>query len=72
VRDGRRALDATLSSERHELTSGALLRTVLRHPHLGLWTLALIHYQALRLWLGRAPFFPRPEPPAAAWRTRHG
>jgi hypothetical protein len=72
LRDGRRVLDANLTSERRELTSGGLLRTVLRHPHHGLRTLALIHYQALRLWLGRAPFFPRPEPPAEAWRTRHG
>jgi DUF1365 family protein len=72
LRDGERVFDSTLSSERRELTSSSLLRTVLRHPHLGLHTLMLIHWQALRLWFRRAPFFTKPEPPAEAWRTRHG
>jgi len=72
LRDGERVFDTTLSAARRDLDSGALLRTVARHPHLGLWTLGLIHYQALRLWLRKAPFFTKPEPPAGAWRTRHG
>jgi DUF1365 family protein len=71
-RDGGRVFDSTLSVERREMTTGSLASTVLRHPHLGLWTLGLIHYQALRLWLKKAPFFSKPEPPAGAWRTRHG
>jgi DUF1365 family protein len=72
VRDGDRAFDSTLALERRDLSTAALLKTVARHPHLGLWTLGLIHYQALRLWLKRAPFFAKPEPPSGAWRTRHG
>ena len=72
LRDGGRVFDTTLSATRRDLDSSALLRTVARHPHLGLWTLGLIHYQALRLWLGKAPFFTKPAPPAGAWRTRHG
>jgi DUF1365 family protein len=72
VRDGGRAFDATLTAERRPFTTGTLLGTVARHPHSGLRTLALIHYQALRLWLKRAPFFTKPEPPPGAWRTRHG
>ncbi len=72
LRDGRRVFDTTLSAERRELTSNTLLTTVARHPHMGLWTLTLIHYQALRLWLKKAPFFAKPTPPSGAWRTRHG
>jgi len=72
LRDGGRVFDTTLSAQRRELSSPALLKTVARHPHLGLWTLGLIHYQALRLWLRKAPFFSKPAPPAGAWRTRHG
>jgi DUF1365 family protein len=72
LRDGRRVFDTTLSAERRELTSNTLRTTVARHPHLGLWTLTLIHYQALRLWLKKAPFFAKPTPPPGAWRTRHG
>jgi DUF1365 family protein len=72
LRDGERVFDSTLTGERRELTTGSLLQTVLRHPHSGLRTLALIHYQALRLWLKKAPFHAKPELPAQAWRTRHG
>jgi DUF1365 family protein len=72
LRGGERAFDSTLSLERRELRSAELLRTVLRHPHTGLRTLFLIHYQALRLWLKRAPFYPKPAPPGGAWRTRDG
>jgi DUF1365 family protein len=72
VRDGGKAFDATLAAERRPLTTGSLISVVARHPHTGLRTLALIHFQALRLWLRRAPFFTKPEPPPGAWRTRHG
>jgi DUF1365 family protein len=72
LRDDQRVFDSTLSVVRRELNSSSLIRTVARHPHLGLWTLALIHYQAVRLWLKKAPFFSKPEAPAGAWRTRHG
>jgi hypothetical protein len=72
LRDGGRVFDSTLSLERRELTTTNLLRTVVRHPHLGVWTLGLIHVQALRLWLKKAPFFAKPDPPVGAWGTRHG
>ena len=72
LREGTRVFDATQSAHRRELNSMTLLKTVVRHPHIGLWTLGLIHYQALRLWLRKAPFFTKPAPPAGAWRTRHG
>jgi len=72
IRDGERAFDSTLSLHRRALTAGSLVKTVIRHPHLGVWTLGLIHFQALRLWLKKAPFFSKPEPPEGAWRTRHG
>jgi DUF1365 family protein len=72
LREGGRVFDSTLSLTRRELDGASLLTTVARHPHIGFWTLALIHYQALRLWLKKAPFFPKPEAPQGAWRTRHG
>jgi DUF1365 family protein len=72
LRQGDRVFDSTLSLTRRELDASALVATVLRHPHIGFWTLGLIHYQALRLWLKKAPFFPKPEAPRGAWRTRHG
>jgi DUF1365 family protein len=72
LRDGGRRFDATLKAERRPLTGRSLLGTVLKHPHTGLRTLALIHFEALRLWLKKARFYSKPAPPAGAWRTRHG
>jgi DUF1365 family protein len=72
LREGDRVFDTTLTAKRRPLSASSLLRTFARYPHLGLWTLALIHYQALRLWIKRAPFFSKPEPPVGAWRSRNG
>jgi hypothetical protein len=72
TRNGERVFDTTLIEERRPFTGPSLFKTVARHPHTGLRTLGLIHFQALRLWLKRAPFYSKPEPPPGAWRTRHG
>ena len=72
LRDGERVFDSTLATTQRPLTGSSLLKTLARYPHTGLRTLALIHYQAVRLWLKRAPFFGKPEPPLGAWRARNG
>jgi DUF1365 family protein len=72
LREGERVFDSTLKTTRRPLTGPTLLRTLVRHPQTGLRTLVQIHYQALRLWLKRAPFYSKPEPPVGAWRTRNG
>jgi DUF1365 family protein len=72
LREGNRVFDTTLTAKRRPLSASSLFKTFARYPHLGLWTLALIHYQALRLWIKRAPFFSKPEPPVGSWRTRNG
>ena len=72
LRDGERVFDTTLTHNGDRWPGRSLSKTVARHPHIGLRTLALIHYQALRLWLKKAPFFTKPGPPSGAWRTRHG
>jgi hypothetical protein len=40
-----------------------LAGALLRHPLLTLGVMLRIHYHALRLWLKRVPFFPKPLPP---------
>jgi len=72
LRDGELVFDSTLATNQRPLTGWSVLKTLARYPHTGIRTLALIHYQALRLWLKRAPFFNKPEPPIGAWRTRNG
>jgi uncharacterized protein len=63
-RNGTEGLVATLEGARLPLTAPRLLRAALRFPFAGLRAIALIHWQALRLWLKGAPFRPRPLPPA--------
>lgn len=56
-------LIATLTGKRAVLTNAAILRTCLRRPFGSRRVLALIHWQALKLWVKGARFFTRPEPP---------
>ncbi|MEM1076280.1 MAG: DUF1365 domain-containing protein [Pseudomonadota bacterium] len=56
-------LVATLTGERHALTNRSVLRALLRRPFGSRRVLALIHWQALKLWAKGALFRTRPEPP---------
>lgn len=57
-------LDASLAGERAALTDAALLGAVLRMPYVALKVVVAIHWQALKIWLRGARFFPKPPPPA--------
>jgi DUF1365 family protein len=46
------------------LSERELLRVRLAYPAFTVGVVARIHWQALRLWLKRVPFFSKPEPPA--------
>jgi DUF1365 family protein len=63
VRDdgGARPLTAVLHGRRHELTNRSLARLLVRHPLQPLQVTALIHFEALRLWLKRVPFHHKPR-----------
>lgn len=60
---GNGGLIATLTGPRAALSNGAILRALLRRPFGARRVLALIHWQALKLWAKRALFRPRPLPP---------
>jgi uncharacterized protein len=66
LQDGRKVFDATLSLERRPWTPPEIRRALLRHPFMTGKVIAAIHYQALRLYLKRAPFYPNPHPAASA------
>ncbi|MEM6888626.1 MAG: DUF1365 domain-containing protein [Pseudomonadota bacterium] len=57
-------LIATLIGKRRALDNRAILSSALRRPFGSRRVLALIHWQALKLWAKGAVFRSRPEPPA--------
>jgi DUF1365 family protein len=61
----------SVSGELHPLTSRTLRRAFLRMPLLTLGVMARIHWQALRLWLGRVPLIYKPAPPATPVTHSH-
>jgi hypothetical protein len=60
-RDGARLFDASLHLETAPFCSRALRRALARAPWLSITAHAAIYWQALRLWLRRAPFHVHPH-----------
>lgn len=60
---GNGGVIATLVGDRKPLSNAGILGAVLRRPLGSRRVLALIHWQALRLWWKGAAYRPRPEPP---------
>ena len=58
--DGARPLTAVLHGRRRELSNRSLAGLLLRYPLQPLQVIALIHFEALRLWLKRVPFHHKP------------
>ncbi|NYS78265.1 MULTISPECIES: DUF1365 domain-containing protein [Halomonadaceae] len=53
--------DATLTLNASPATRGALIKALARQPWMSLKTIAGIHFEALRLWLKRAPVYNHPK-----------
>ena len=59
----RLMLIATQRGTLRPLTDGNLLRSAATIPFLTLKVVVMIHWHALKIWLGGATFFPKPPPP---------
>jgi DUF1365 family protein len=58
-------LQTSVSGALQPLGPASARQALLRQPVMTLALIARIHWQALRLWLKRVPFFRKPAPPAA-------
>lgn len=63
-RNGEAGVYTNLTGRRRPLTAAGILRACLRRPLGSRRVLALIHWQALRLWWKGARYRDRPQPPA--------
>ena len=64
LQDGALKLAAAQVAQAHPFSDRDLLRTFLRMPLMTFKVIAMIHWQALKLWLRGSPLFHKPEPPA--------
>lgn len=62
---GQGGLIATLTGKRQRLSSFGILKAMVRRPFGSRRVLALIHWQAAKLWWKGAGFRNRPEPPSS-------
>jgi len=53
-----------ISGHAHPLNDRTIALALLRYPLMTFMVIARIHWQALKLWLQRVPFHPKPSPPA--------
>ncbi len=60
-REGKKIFDATLTLTRRELNPRNLTRVLLSYPPMTLKVIAMIYWQALRLWLKGAKFYRHPR-----------
>ena len=63
--DAGALLQTSVSGRLEPLTAAATRRALLGMPLMTLGVIARIHWQALKLWRKRVPFFTKPEPPQA-------
>jgi hypothetical protein len=56
-------LQTSIEGRLQPLTDARLARLLLSRPAFTLGVIARIHWQALKLWAKRVPFFSKPEPP---------
>ena len=61
LRDSKCLFDASMQVRRRELSNRSWLTTLVRYPVPAARVLTAIHYEALRIWLRKCPYYPHPK-----------
>jgi len=59
-KDGERFFNASMSMRKRPITSFSLASVLLRFPLMTVKIISAIHWEALRLWIKRVPFYVHP------------
>ncbi len=59
--ENQKFFDATLTLRRREISRALLSRVLVTYPVMTLKVITMIHWQALRLWLKKVPFYVHPR-----------
>ena len=62
--DATKLIITTVNGTPQPVTAAAAFTAFFTHPLMTFSVVARIHWQALKLWLKRVPFFTKPQPPA--------
>ncbi len=65
-----KVFDATLTMQRHEITSSNLAKILIQFPFMTGKVVAAIYYQAFKLWLKRIPFYEHPKQTSKPLKTQ--
>jgi DUF1365 family protein len=60
-RGGKPFFDATMQLRRTPFSDKALAASLIRYPFMTMKIIAAIYFEALKLWLKQAPYFPHPR-----------
>ena len=69
--DAPALIRTSVSGTLQPLSAASARQALWRHPAMTLGVIARIHWQALHLWIKRAPFFRQPPPPVDPVSTGH-
>jgi DUF1365 family protein len=59
--EDQKFFDATMTLRRQEINRARLNRVLVQYPAMTLKVITMIHWQALRLWLKKVPFYVHPK-----------